>query len=245
MIGIMDSGLGGIVTLHHILKYVKDTSFVCVADQANAPYGEKSIEELEDIARKHLLWFQSKGITTVVVACNTLCSTVIPKLKEEFVDMEIVDIISLTCNALKDESISNLLLLATKRSIESKVYEQSIQSLFPNCTIYPVVPSLWVPSIENQVDEATLDTVVKDVVVDYVGKVDAVLLGCTHYPLVKANIEKYLPVKMYDSCNAIVDAMVHEGDVSPTAHIYTSGDPVVTKKQVYDLLQMDVEVLKL
>ena len=99
--------------------------------------------DFEDIARKHLLWFQSKGITTVVVACNTLCSTVIPKLKEEFVDMEIVDIISLTCNALKDECISSLLLLATKRSIESKVYEENIQAMFPNCTIYPVVPSLW------------------------------------------------------------------------------------------------------
>lgn len=245
MIGIMDSGLGGIVTLQHVLKYVKDTSFVCVADQANAPYGEKSIEELEIIARKHLLWFQSKGIKTVVVACNTLCSTVIPKLKKEFVDMEIVDIISLTCDALKDERISNLLLLATKRSIESKVYEDNILRLFPNCKVYPVIPSLWVPSIENQVDEVTLDAVVKDVVIDYVDKVDGVLLGCTHYPLLKKYIEKYLAVKMYDSCDAIVDAMVHEGEVHPTVCIYTSGDPVVTKKQVFDLLQMDVEVLKL
>ncbi len=245
MIGIVDSGLGGIVTLHHILKYVNDTSFVCVADQANAPYGEKSIEELEKIARKHLLWFQSRGITTVIVACNTLCSTVIPKLKKEFVDMQIVDIISLTCNALKDECISSLLLLATKRSIESKVYEQNIQAMFPNCTIYPVVPSLWVPSIENQVDEVTLNNVVKDVVIDYVDKVDSVLLGCTHYPLVKSYIQKYLPVKMYDSCDAIVDVIVHEHLQQPSVCIFTSGDPDITKKQVYDLLQMDVEVLKL
>ena len=63
--------------------------------------------------------------------------------------------------------------------------------------------------------------------------------------LLKKYIEKYLAVKMYDSCDAIVDAMVHEGEVHPTVCIYTSGDPVVTKKQVYDLLQMDVEVLKI
>ena len=94
-------------------------------------------------------------------------------------------------------------------------------------------------------DELTLDAVVKDVVIDYVDKVDGVLLGCTHYPLLKKYIEKYLAVKMYDSCDAIVDAMVHEGEVHPTVCIYTSGDRVVTKKQVYDLLQMDVEVLKL
>ena len=244
MIGIIDSGLGGIVTLQHIMKYFDDTSFVCIADQANAPYGEKSVEELEVLARKHLLWFKERNITTVLVACNTLCSTVVSKLQAEFSDMRIIDIISLTCDALKGESFSNLLLLATKRSIESKVYENQIKKMF-DCTVYPVVPSLWVPSIENQATEEELDAVVKEVVLDYVGKVDAVLLGCTHYPLLKNYISKYLDVNMYDSCDAILKSIPHEGLENPSVVIYTSGDIYKTKQQILDTLGMKIDVLKL
>ena len=244
MIGIMDSGLGGIVTLNHILKYIKDTSFVCIADQANAPYGEKSVEQLEELARKHLLWFKERNIYTVLVACNTLCSTVVKKLQNEFDDMQIIDIVSLTCDSLKNESFSNLLLLATKRSIESKVYEDEIKNML-NCNVYSVIPNSWVPSIENQASEEELDRVVKDVVLDYKDKVDAVLLGCTHYPLLKKYIAKYLDVKMYDSCDAILKSIPRENLESPSVSIYTSGDIYKTKQQILDTIGKDFDIFKL
>ena len=245
MIGIVDSGLGGIVTLQHIMKYFDDTSFVCIADQANAPYGDKSVEELETLARKHLMWFRQRNITTVLVACNTLCSTVVNKLQKEFSDMRIIDIISLTCDALKEESFSNLLLLATKRSIESKVYEKRIKTMFKDCDIHPVVPSAWVPAIENQVTDEELDAVVREIVLNYEGKVDAVLLGCTHYPLLKKYIAKYLDVKMYDSCDAILQSIPHENIKSPSVSVYTSGDVYKTKQQIWDTLGLKIDVFKL
>ncbi|MBR5794748.1 MAG: aspartate/glutamate racemase family protein, partial [Erysipelotrichaceae bacterium] len=220
------------------------TSFVCIADQANAPYGEKSVEQLEELARKHLLWFKERNIYTVLVACNTLCSTVVKKLQNEFDDMQIIDIVSLTCDSLKNESFSNLLLLATKRSIESKVYEDEIKNML-NCNVYSVIPNSWVPSIENQASEEELDRVVKDVVLDYKDKVDAVLLGCTHYPLLKKYISKYLDVKMYDSCDAILKSIPRENLENPRVSIYTSGDIYKTKQQILDTLGMNLDVFKL
>ena len=244
MIGIIDSGLGGIVTLNHIVKYFKDTSFVCVADQANAPYGEKSVEELEVIARKHLLWFKERNIDTVLVACNTLCSTVVEKLQKEFDDMRIIDIISLTCEAMKNEDIHNILLLATKRSIESKVYEKYLTSMF-DCTVYPVVASKWVPAIEGNVSKEEMMSLVEEYVGEYRGKVDAVLLGCTHYPLIKDMIDEVLSCKIYDSCEAVLSSLYHENDKNASVCIYTSGDPALTAVQVKELLNQDFVIKKL
>lgn len=241
MIGVLDSGLGGIVTMQYLKERILDTSFLCLADQANAPYGQKSNEELYVLAKEHLLWFQSKGIDTVLVACNTLCSTVLPQLKQEFTTMHLIDIVSLTCEDLRKESLDSLLLLATERSIQSGVYERLLQKSHPNCKIYPVVPSQLVPLIEQSQSKECIKMALHEYLDAYQGKVNAVLLGCTHYPLVKEEIEEVLPVAIYDSRRAIVNAIPHEHQ-KQKVEIYTTLDAKQTRQQIIDLLQMDVPV---
>ncbi|MDD6467519.1 MAG: glutamate racemase [Erysipelotrichaceae bacterium] len=245
MIGVLDSGLGGIVTLKYLLEQIPDTSFVCLADQANAPYGDKSNEQLFQIAKRHIKWFESQNVTTVLIACNTLCSTVLPQLRQEFPMMHLIDIVTLTCEDLMEEPLESLLLLATERSIQSGVYERKIQKSHPTCKVYPLAASQLVPLLEQNQPIEIIKKVLHEYLDEYQGKVQSVLLGCTHYPLVASEIEKIVSARTYDSRHAIVKAIPHEHLNQREVKIYTTLDAEQTQQQIADLLNMNDPVVQL
>ena len=243
MIGILDSGIGGIVTLSRILETdkFKNTSFLCLADQANTPYGDKTSTELFEITRKNIEWFKNQGVSTVLIACNTICSSVFEQLSSEFEDMNLINIVDLTCEYLAKKEIDSIVILATKLSIESKTYESKLRSSFDRADIYPVIAPALVPLVED----GKLDDEKRAALLEYLGpylsKATSVLLGCTHYPLLKELVYEIMPVEIFDSNEAIIENLPFEND-EQVVRIFTSGCPKKTAKQIRPILGLDIEV---
>jgi glutamate racemase len=242
MIGILDSGLGGLTTLNYLRLKHPEVSFLALADQKNAPYGDKHKEEVLEITRKNLEWFQGKGIKQVIVACNTLCSTVLEELKPQFPELELVNIVDLTIDSLKKEKISSLLIIGTKLCIASGVYENRLKEYFPHAKISSLATPKFAMQIEEGKDPETIQQSADDYLKDYRGKVEALLLGCTHYPLIGKEIYHSLPVKQYDANKAIEEHLEFKSEKDPKILIYTSGKPEETQKQIKQLFNFETEV---
>ena len=242
MIGILDSGLGGLTTLDYLHRKHPEVSFLALADQKQAPYGDKSKAEVYKITKSNLEWFQAQGIKQVIIACNTLCSTVIEELKPQFPNLELVNIVSLTLDYLKKEKLSSLLIIGTKLCISAGVYEKELRGYFPEAKIMSEATPEFVPAIEAGKDRQTIQTSADTYLHGYRGKIEAVLLGCTHYPLIGKEIYNALPVKQYDANLAIEKRMSFIPEKNPQILIYTSGNPEVTKKQIKQLFDFEMEV---
>ena len=242
MIGILDSGLGGLATLDYLHRKHPEVSFLALADQKNAPYGDKSKEEVLKITKENLEWFQEKGVKQVIIACNTLCSTVIEELRPQFPKLELVNIVYLTLDQLKKEKISSLLVIGTKLCISAGVYENELRRCFPDHKIFAEATPEFVPLIEEGKDAKTIQTSAEHYLRGYRGKVEAILLGCTHYPLIGKEIYRALPVKQYDANEAIDQQVKFIPEKDPTILIYTSGKPEETEKQLKKLFDLAIEV---
>jgi len=244
MIGILDSGLGGLVTLKRIkeMPQFKETAFICLADQKNAPYGEKTKEEMLEITRSNLEWFKSKGVSKVLIACNTICSSVYDEITKMFPELELINIVTLTSEYLFDKKISSIAIIATKLSIETKAYESRVRVMFPDSKIYPVVASKLVPLIEGNANKVVLKEAVSEYLSPLVGKVNSVLLGCTHYPLLSEMINELMDVEIYDSNEAIISYLDKLELDNGTVEIYTSLDCEETSIQISEVLGLNYKV---
>lgn len=242
MIGIVDSGLGGVATCFHLRKKHPRTSFLVLADQKNAPYGDKTKEELLEIARDNIRWFYDQGIREVIIACNTLCSTVYPELVEEFPDMKLWNIIDLELENLRHKRFRSVLIMATSATIRMKRYEDGIRKMFPKRTVYAKATPKLVPMIEGGENPFTIRDVLADYLAPYRDKADAVLLGCTHYPLVSAQIHEVLPARQFDPNEGIEKAVSFPEEENPVLRIYTSHDAENLEKAIRLLFGEECEV---
>ncbi|MBQ1506676.1 MAG: aspartate/glutamate racemase family protein [Erysipelotrichales bacterium] len=242
MIGIVDSGLGGLKTCFTLREKHPETSFIVLADQKNAPYGDKTRDEIYEIAYRNIKWFKDRGIHEVIVACNTVCSTVLDELQKEFPDMKLYNIISATLEELKKKRYKGIVVLATAATTRSMKYENGLKGIFPGRKVYPVAPKELVPLIESGASSKEIEDLLKGYLADYQGKADAVLLGCTHYPLASKEIKKALPVKQYDPNDAIEKTVAFHQDENPSLEVYTTGNPRLTSWQIFKLFHEDVEV---
>jgi len=243
MIGILDSGIGGVVTLSRILETskFKNTSFLCLADQANTPYGEKTKEELLEITCRNLKWFKEQGVNTVLIACNTICSSIFDEVNGIFEDMNLINIVNLTCEYLASRKIDSIIILATKLSIESKTYQSQLHHSFPKASIYPVIASALVPLIEDDKTDEEKKGALQEYLAPYLGKAESILLGCTHYPLLKDLIYEIIPVEIYDSNEAIIADLVAEND-EQVVRVFTSGCRKKAVQQVEKILGFKIDV---
>jgi glutamate racemase len=239
-IGIVDSGLGGVsvvLALHHAYP---ELAMVYLADQIHAPYGNKSKQEICEIMEANMRWFQSQGIKEVLLACNTASSNALEFLHQRFPAMKINGIIDVTVNQLTHGDCVGV--LATSATIASHAYKSKIEKKLSCRVIEQAAPEL-VAMVENLADESQLS----DVLDDYCASLkdcDTVVLGCTHYPLIKNLIAMKVSGKIVDSIEPVIlsfkDKDYPKGDVK----IYTTKDPVHLKQQIKFLFNEDVEVLK-
>ena len=243
MIGILDSGIGGVVTLGRILETskFKNTSFLCLADQANTPYGDKSKEALLEITCRNLEWFKEQDVNTVLIACNTICSSIFDEVSGIFEDMNLINIVSLTCEYLATERIDSIIILATKLSIESKTYQSRLHCSFPQASIYPIIAPALVPLIEDDKSDEEKIGALQDYLNPYLGKAKAILLGCTHYPLLRDLIYEIMPVEIYDSNEAIIADLVAENN-EQVVRVFTSGCKEKAAQQVERILGFKIDV---
>jgi glutamate racemase len=193
-IGVFDSGVGGLTVLHECLVTMPHEDFVYLGDHARVPYGPRPLEEVRRFACEIGTYLEAQGVKLVVAACNTATSAALPRLQEEL-RVPVVGVITPEAHAAVQASRNRRIgLMATEGTVEAGRYADLIHALDAGVEFTAVACPGLVPLIESD-DPLGLDTI--DAVRGYVAPlkdagVDTVILGCTHYPLVRPILQRAL-----------------------------------------------------
>lgn len=182
-IGLFDSGLGGLTVLKTLLKKYPNNEYVYYGDTLNIPYGDKTKEELIILAKKNVHFLLSKKVDMIIVACGTVSSNCYGILKETY-DIPIISILEPTIDYLNNSNYQNILVMATHATINSHIFKNNI-----NKNIYEIETPKLVPMIENN-NLLDIEEVLHDYLDVYLNNIDVLVLGCTHYPIIKDYIKK-------------------------------------------------------
>lgn len=177
-VGIFDSGIGGLTVLNKLSSKYKDNDYIFFGDRINIPYGEKSKKELFILSSKIIDFLISNEVDMIVIACGTVSSNCYKELLDKYKNINIVDIISPTVNYINNKKIDNILVIATSKTVDSHIFK----NLLKDKNVYEKACPFLVDMIENNKD-IKLEESINDKKYDYV------LLGCTHYPLIKDMIK--------------------------------------------------------
>ena len=190
-IGIFDSGIGGLTTLNEIKKLLPNENYIFYADSKNNPYGEKTTEELLKITRNIVNYLLKKGVKIIVIACNTATTKCISTLRKEYPNTIFVGTepaIKVAC----DNNYKNTLVLATPGTISSDRTHELIEKYKKNNeNIYLVACDGLANAIERN-NQNDVDNLLKKYLKQYqTYNIDAIVLGCTHYPIIKDKIQSF------------------------------------------------------
>jgi len=192
MIGIFDSGSGGLSVLAEIRKLMPDADVIYLGDIKNAPYGSKSREELGALTSAAVSRLLSEGATKIVSACNSVsASIVLPMLSIlSLKPFDMVEMVGPTVKAMKDEK-RKILLVATPATIESGIYQQGFKSVGIE------IATLAIPDLAGAIEFGATDEEMETMIEKALAGLpqfnhEILVLGCTHYPLIKNLFEKVL-----------------------------------------------------
>ena len=205
-IGVFDSGVGGLTILREIQRQLPAESMVYVGDTANCPYGGRSAEEIHQLARQIMLRMREHGAKLVVVACNTISVNCIADLRDEFPEIPIVGTAPAVKTASSVSKSRRIGVLSTVATANSPYQAMLVQQFAADCQVTNVGTNELVPRIERGAWSTELPDVLPDVLAPFqAAEVDALVLGCTHYPLLRTEISAILGpgVAVLDSGEAI------------------------------------------
>ena len=186
-VGVFDSGVGGLTVLHECLVTMPHEDFVYLGDHARLPYGPRPLPEVRRFAREIGVYLEAQDVKLVLVACNTATSAALPQLQEEL-SVPVVGVITPEAHAAVQATRNRRLgLLATEATVEAGRYAELVRALDAGAELISVACPRLVPLIESS-DPFSAQTT--EAVREYAGPlkqadVDTVILGCTHYPLIR------------------------------------------------------------
>ena len=231
-IGIFDSGYGGLTILHGIRQLLPEYDYLYLGDNARAPYGPRSFDVVYEFTRQAVLRLFEMGCHLVILGCNTASAKALRTIQQ--VDLPQIDperrvlgIIRPTAEVIGSLTESRHVgVLATEGTIKSESYNLEIQKLHPDIAVTGVACPFWVPLVEyNEADSPGADYFVKkriDQIMQKDPQIDALILGCTHYPLLMPKILKYLPTGV---------RIISQGDyVASSLKAYLERHPQIERK---------------
>ena len=202
-IGVFDSGYGGLTILHGIRQQLPQYDYLYLGDNARAPYGPRSFDVVYEFTRQAVGRLFEMGCHLVILGCNTASAKALRTIQQHDLpqwdpDRRVLGIIRPTAEVIGDLTKSRHVgVLATEGTIKSESYNLEIQKLHPDITVTGVACPFWVPLVEyNEADSPGADYFVKKRIDEIMRKdpqIDALILGCTHYPILMPKILKYLP----------------------------------------------------
>lgn len=192
-IGVFDSGIGGLTVLKEIIKELPHQDIIYFGDGKRAPYGTKSKETIEMFALQSMKFLTEKGADTIVIACNTVSSNAIDIIKKNYPHMPIVEVISTTANLASKKTMNKKIgVIGTVATVDSLTYEKALMSIDSEIQVFQKACPLFVPLAEEGL-EWWNDDITRMVAARYFKAfegidIDTLVLGCTHYPLLKKAI---------------------------------------------------------
>ncbi|HQG77950.1 MAG TPA: glutamate racemase [Bacteroidales bacterium] len=193
-IGIFDSGVGGLTVANAIKQALPGESLVYFGDTAHLPYGDKSAEAIRYYSGRITEFLLSHNSKVVLVACNSASASAFDSLKIRFQDRTIlIDVIDPVVDYLGRRNFRKVGIIGTKRTITSGTYEQKLRDKAPATEVVSMATPLLVPMIEegfifDDISNAIIRTYLSN---NSLSEIDALVLGCTHYPIIKNQINRF------------------------------------------------------
>ena len=191
-IAVFDSGVGGISVLKELIALMPGENYLYFGDSANAPYGKKTTQEVRELTLQRATMLFDRGAKALVVACNTATSAAIDLLRETFPDKLVLGIEPALKPAITQFPIGQIGIMATEVTLREEKLQRLIDR-FDTATVHRISAPGLVERIESgKADTQETEDFLRQVLAPYVGKLDALVLGCTHYPFVKDTIARIL-----------------------------------------------------
>lgn len=191
-IGIFDSGVGGLTVFREIRKALPNEDLIYLGDTARVPYGSKSKDVIKRYSKQNAEFLLSRNVSMIVVACNTASAVSVQYLKELFPEISIVGVIEPVVDYIKMLSVKKIAVLGTNTTIESGAYQKALfdEKKFE---IFSQPCPLFVPLVEEGLFNEPITLIALEMYLSKLKKtgMDAVILGCTHYPMLKKQIERF------------------------------------------------------
>jgi glutamate racemase len=237
-IGIFDSGFGGLTVLRAIRQLLPHENSIYFGDTARLPYGNKSAETILRYSLENTSFLLERGIKVLVIACHTACAIALEQIRAT-ISIPVIGIIDTGVAELSRLTPGNkLAILGTKATIASGVYQHKIQQLLPQATLTAIACPFFVPLVEEGYLKHPLATLAAQ---EYLHplkdkQIHAILLGCTHYPLLQPIIQKelgeqVLVINPAEACAKQVQKILMENHLeNPQKHpphhqFFVSDDP--------------------
>jgi glutamate racemase len=202
-VGVFDSGLGGLTVAHAIMRQLPSESLIYFGDTARVPYGPKSPDTVRRYSREISAFLIEQGVKAIVVACNTATAHALPALRDEL-DVPVIGVVEPGARAaVRATRTGHIGVIGTTGTIRSQAYVRAIHAEAPDARVTALACPLFVPLVEegwtnheaaHLIAEEYLAPFVKD-------RIDTLVLGCTHYPLLKPLIGEIIgrSVRLIDS----------------------------------------------
>ena len=197
-VGVFDSGVGGLTVAREIMLQLPNENLVYFGDTARVPYGSKSRDNIIRYSRQIIHFLKTKGVKAIVIACNTASALALDVVREES-DIPIIGVVEPGARAaLQITQTKKIGVIGTEATVQSAMYGKIIKGLDPTVSVIGKACPLFVPLVE----EGFAKHKVTEEIIDYYlasmkeSDIDSLILGCTHYPLLRSRIRAYLGDKI-------------------------------------------------
>ena len=263
-IGIFDSGYGGLTILNGIRQLLPQYDYLYLGDNARAPYGPRSFDVVYEFTRQAVVKLFEMGCHLIILGCNTASAKALRTIQQHDLpqidpERRVLGVIRPTAEVIGSLTTTRHVgVLATEGTIKSESYNLEIHKLHPDIHVTGVACPFWVPLVEyNEADSPGADYFVKkriDQIMDLDPQIDALILGCTHYPLLMPKIKKYLPagVRVISQGEYVAKSLQDYLERHPQveqrcakhgeAHYLTTENPEKFKEQAQIFLNNDILV---
>jgi glutamate racemase len=202
-IGIFDSGVGGLTVMHRVMEALPAEKLIYLGDTGRYPYGNKSAETVTRYAIENAEFLLARGVKMLVVACNTMSAVALDALRKR-VDVPVIGVIEPGARAAVERTRNRRVgVIGTETTIASGLYTRALRALAPDLEIFTRACPLFVPLAEegwtdNEIARATVAAYLESI---KASGIDTLILGCTHYPLLKKAVARFLGrrVRLVDS----------------------------------------------
>lgn len=219
-IALFDSGVGGLTVYKAISALLPEESLIYLGDTARLPYGTKSADTIVRYTLMAAGALARQGAKMIVIACNTATAAALPTLREKFAPIPVLGVVEPGAHAAVEASASgHIAVIATEATVNGGAYQKAIRSIRPDARVTATACTLFVPLAEEGwtdgiVAEETARRYLKDIFKDENARPDTLLLGCTHFPLLRGVLGKVVPpgTRIVDSAEATAKWVLDELD---------------------------------
>lgn len=197
-IGVFESGVGGLTVAREIMRQIPNERIVYFGDTARVPYGSKSKDNIIKFSRQIIRFLQTENVKAIVIACNTASALALDEMQQEF-DLPILGVVKPGAKVAVETTVNKRIgLIGTEANIRSGVYTRYIKSLDDEAKVFEKACPLFVPLVEEGWlhDDITLQVASRYLEELKEKDIDTLIMGCTHYPLIRSTIRKVMGDKV-------------------------------------------------